>query len=97
MATPEEHGFGPYFITCGETSAESMTHYLNPYGAPVLDSMSSAVTTLAGFGKWNAENAVPLPKTAYPGKTVVIIGDDDSNHVLSQRASTEYPPSGSGP
>jgi len=78
MATPEEHGFGPYFITCGETSAESMTHYLNPYGAPVLDSMSSAVTTLAGFGKWNAENAVPLPKTAYPGKTVVIIGDDDS-------------------
>ncbi len=78
MATPEEHGFGPLYITCGETNAESMTHALNPVGSPIMDSLSSALTTITGFGRWNAENAVPLPKTAYPGKTVVLIGDDDS-------------------
>ncbi len=33
---------------------------------------------MTGFGRWNTENAVPLPKTAYAGKTVVMIGDDDS-------------------
>ncbi len=28
------------------------------------------------------ENAVPLPQTAYPGKTVIIIGEDDGNGQL---------------
>lgn len=78
MATPEEHGFGPVYLTCGESSAESMTHMVNPHGNAVTDSTVAAITTLAGFGRWNAENAVPLPKNAYPGQTVVVIGDDDS-------------------
>lgn len=78
MATPEEHGFGPYFLTCGESGVESMTHYINPNGSPILDSTISAVTTLAGFGRWSAENAVPLPLATYPGQTVILIGDDDS-------------------
>jgi len=79
MATPQTHGFGPLFLTCGETSAESMTHYLNPYGSPITDSTTSAVTTIAtGLGKWNAENALPLPAVAFPGKTVILVGDDDS-------------------
>lgn len=78
MATPEIHGFGPVFLTCGESSVESMTHALNPYGLPVTDSTVSALTTLTGFGRWSAENAVPLPKNTFHNKTVVMIGDDDS-------------------
>lgn len=78
LATPQTHGFGPTFITCGESSAESMTHMVDVYGNPILDSTTSANTTLAtGIGHWNAENAVPLPLATY-NQTVVIIGDDDS-------------------
>ena len=32
MATPEEHGFGPTYLTSGESGEESRTHALNPYG-----------------------------------------------------------------
>lgn len=77
LATPEEHGFGPVYITCGESGIESRTHALPVFGPTYLDSLSE-VPNLTGFGRWSAENAVPLPKTAYPGQTVVIIGDDDS-------------------
>ena len=72
LATPAEHGFGPLFITAGESSAESQIHALDPNGAP------NSSRLLAGLGKWNTENAVPLQKAAYAGKTVVVIGDDDS-------------------
>lgn len=72
MATPDEHGFGPTFLTCGETSEESSIHAVDPYGA-----MNSS-QILSSFGHWSAENAVPLPKNAYSGKTVIMIGDDDS-------------------
>ncbi|MEW5926787.1 MAG: hypothetical protein AB1941_04855 [Gemmatimonadota bacterium] len=71
LATPEIHGFSAY-ITVGESSAESMIHALDPNGAPNTSRL------LAGLGKWNSENAVPLPKTAYPDRTVILIGDDDS-------------------
>lgn len=72
LTTLEEHGFGPTYLTCGESGEESMTHAINPMGG------AGQSNTLSGFGKWNAENAVPLPKTAYAGKTVILIGDDDS-------------------
>jgi len=72
LATPAEHGFGPVFITAGESNQESQIHAVDPYG-PV-----NSTTLLTSFGRWNTENAVPLPKQAYPGKTAVIIGDDDS-------------------
>lgn len=75
LATPEIHGFGPLYLTCGESSVESRTHALNPFAPAGSASVSREV---AGFGRWNAENAVPLPKTAYTGKTIVLIGDDDS-------------------
>lgn len=73
LATPEEHGFGPLFLTAGESSAESMTHAVNPFAAA-----PTTTKLLTGFGRWSAENAMPLPKTAFPGKTVVVISDDDS-------------------
>lgn len=72
LATPEEHGFGPLFITAGESGIESMIHGITPNGAPNTSKL------LSGFGKFSTENAVPLPKDAFAGKTVVMIGDDDS-------------------
>jgi hypothetical protein len=75
MATPAEHGFGPTYLTCGESGEESRTHALNPYGDVGTAGVSKE---LAGFGRLSAENALPLRKTAFSGKTVVVIGDDDS-------------------
>jgi len=76
MATPEEHGFGPLFFTSGESGIESQTHGISPRGA-VFTTIDDA-SLLPALGRWNAENAVPLPTTAYPNRTVVIVGDDDS-------------------
>lgn len=75
LATQDEHGFGPLYLTCGESGAESRTHAINP-----MDDPSGAANSreLEGLGRWSAENAVPLPKTAYSGKTLIVIGDDDS-------------------
>jgi hypothetical protein len=81
MATPKEHGFGPFFLTCGESGEESMTHAISPYANPINDTLvteASSYTLAKGLGRWSAENAVPLHKDAYPNKTVIIIGDDDS-------------------
>ncbi|MGV3710702.1 MAG: alkaline phosphatase PhoX [Gemmatimonas sp.] len=72
MATVSEHGFGPLYITAGESNEESQVLGVNPFGA------NNTPTYLTGFGRWNTENAVPLPKTAFPGKTVIVLGDDDS-------------------
>ncbi|WP_229374906.1 hypothetical protein [Fibrella rubiginis] len=75
MATPAEHGFGPLYLTCGESGQESRTHAVNPYG----DASQNAISReLEGLGRWSAENAVPLNKNAFPGKTAILIGDDDS-------------------
>ena len=75
MATPAEHGFGPTYLTCGESGEESRIHALNPYGDVGEASVSKE---LPGLGRISAENALPLRKTAFAGKTVVVIGDDDS-------------------
>jgi hypothetical protein len=72
MATPEEHGFGPVFLTAGESSQESLIHGIDPLGA------TGQSNTLPALGRWNAEQAVPLPREAYGDRTVVLIGDDDS-------------------
>lgn len=76
LATPAEHGFGPVFLTCGESGQESRTHALE-VNADV--NMANVSREVPGLGRWSAENALPLPKTAYPGKTVIVIGDDDSD------------------
>lgn len=72
LATPEVHGFGPVFITAGESGPESQIHAVDPYGAPNTSRL------LPALGQWSTENAVPLPKEAYRGRTVIVIGDDDS-------------------
>jgi hypothetical protein len=75
MATPLEHGFGPLYLTCGESGEESRTHGVNPYANV---GGASVTKELSGLGRLSAENALPLPKSAYSGKTVIVIGDDDS-------------------
>lgn len=72
LATPAEHGFGPLFLTAGESSAESMIRAVDPLGA------RNSSTPVTAFGRWSAEQALPLPAGAFPGRTVVLIGDDDS-------------------
>jgi len=83
LATPEEHGFGPLYLTCGESGPESQTHAINPFADPNTASFSKAIPA---FGRWSAENAVPLPKTAFPQRTVIMIGDDDSGAAGGQLA-----------
>lgn len=72
LTSQDVHGFTRY-LTCGESNEESQTHVLDPL-APANSSVIAE-----GFGRWNAENAVPLPAATYQGQMVVIIGDDDSN------------------
>jgi hypothetical protein len=70
------YGFGPVFLTAGETDGESMIHAIDPLG-PVYS--KKANRTLTALGKASAENAVPLPKDAYAGKTAIFIGEDESS------------------
>jgi len=76
LATPEIHGFGPIFLTAGESGQESMVHGINPFGAANDKSRKDRV--LPALGKASMENAVPLTKDAYPGKSVIIMGEDQS-------------------
>lgn len=71
LATVAEHGFSA-FITAGESNEESEILAVDPNGP------ANTPKYLAGFGRFNTENAVPLPKVAYPNRTVFVIGDDDS-------------------
>lgn len=74
LATPAEHGFGPIYLTCGESGEESKTNLLDPLDIP---GNAAKLRDNNGLGRWSAENAVPLPKGAYKNKTVILIGEDD--------------------
>ncbi|MFN4085366.1 MAG: alkaline phosphatase PhoX [Spirosomataceae bacterium] len=76
MATPEVHGFGPIFLSTGETYVNAMTHAIDPVAAATPANQSRVKPAL---GKFSGENSVPLTKLAYPGKTVIILGEDDPN------------------
>lgn len=85
MATPEEHGFAkPTFLTAGESGSESMVHAIDPL-APA--DKKNNQRTLAALGRWSAENAVPLPKGSYPGKTVILIGEDETDGQVAMYVS----------
>lgn len=71
MVTKEENGFGPFYLSVGESSSEAQTHKINP-----LVSGKQSNTATAGLGHWSGENAVPLNKDAYQGKTVLVLGED---------------------
>lgn len=76
LAVPSIHGFGPIFLTAGESGEDSMVHGINPFGA--VSDKSRTDRVLPALGKASMENAVPLPKGAYPGKTIILIGEDQS-------------------
>ena len=83
LATPEENGFGPVYLSAGESNVEAMIHAINPYQSP---NFPSTPLGLPGLGRWSAENAVPLHKDAYPGKTIIITGEDASDATGGQLA-----------
>ena len=74
LATPAIHGFGPMFLTAGESGEESMVHGIDPFSLSSQKSRTDRV--LPALGKASMENAVPLTKAAYSGKTVILIGED---------------------
>lgn len=76
LATPAEHGFGPIFLTAGESGQESMVHGISPLA--LVSDRQRTDRVLPALGKASMENAVPLTKAAYPGKTVILIGEDQS-------------------
>ncbi len=76
LALPEIHGFGPMFLTAGESGEESMVHGIDPMG--LTSDRSRTDRVLPALGKASMENAVPLPKDTYAGKTVILIGEDQS-------------------
>jgi len=76
MATPEIHGFGPLFLSTGESNVNAMTHAVDPVGAA---NPSIQTRVKPALGKFSGENAVPLTKVAYSGKTVIILGEDSGN------------------
>jgi hypothetical protein len=86
LATPEEHGFGPLFLTGAEwQGAYTGVFAFNPMRP---SSSKSFATFMSAMGEWSAENAVPIGKDAYGKYTVVFIGDDeaDSNTPMAQFA-----------
>lgn len=77
LATPEEHGFPKnVFLSTGESNVNAMTHAIDPI-APADPANQTRVKP--ALGKFSGENAVPLPKDAYAGKTVIILGEDAGN------------------
>ena len=80
MAKPAEHGFGPLFITAGETGPDSRVHALDPF-APASDRKRTDRIKPA-LGRASMENALPLAKDAYAGKTVLLMGEDDTDAQL---------------
>lgn len=78
LISPEEHGFGPLYLSGGEWGGASK-------GVFVVDPAKSADDASTGemlpaLGQWSTENAVPIGKDAYADKTVVFIGDDHSDN-----------------
>jgi len=78
MITPEEHGFGPLYLSGGEWGGSSKGVFeLDPFKSA---SSASAASLITAMGQWSTENAVVIGKDAYADKTVVMIGDDHSDN-----------------
>lgn len=76
--TMEEHGFGPLYLSGGEWGGAAKGVYAVDPFKPV--SLASQAERIYAMGEWSTENAVVIGKDAYPGRSVVFIGDDDSNN-----------------
>lgn len=80
LITPDEHGFGPLYLSGGEWGGASKGVFASdPYKSATNASVPSMLTA---FGQWSTENAVVIGKDAFPGKTVAFIGDDNSDNEI---------------
>lgn len=78
LITPEEHGFGPLYLSGGEWGGSSKGVFVVN---PMKDAKdASSAEMLNAFGQWSTENAVVIGKDAYADKTVAFIGDDHSDN-----------------
>ncbi|MEX6626068.1 PhoX family protein [Tenacibaculum salmonis] len=78
MISPEEHGFGPLYLSGGEWGGASKGVFVtDPYKSAETASTGEMLTAM---GQWSTENAVVIGKDAYADKTVAFIGDDNSNN-----------------
>ncbi len=78
LITPEEHGFGPLYLSGGEWGGASKGVFVTD---PLKDASSASFAQmLPAMGQWSTENAVAIGKNAYSEKTVVFIGDDHSDN-----------------
>ncbi|VXC08034.1 Phosphatase [Flavobacterium sp. 9AF] len=78
LITPEEHGFGPLFLSGGEWDGSSQGIFAtNPFKNA---EDAELATMLPAMGQWSTENAVVIGKDAYPSKTVAFIGDDTGDN-----------------
>lgn len=74
LITPEEHGFGPLYLSGGEWGGASKGVFAtDPFKS---EENAELATLLPALGQWSTENAIVLGKEAYPSKTVAFIGDD---------------------
>jgi len=80
MISPEEHGFGPLYLSGGEWGGNSKGVFITE----PFKNVNSASTPkmLTALGQWSTENAIVIGKDAYPNKTVVFIGDDHSDNEI---------------
>ncbi|WP_274475752.1 PhoX family protein [Mangrovimonas aestuarii] len=80
LVTPEEHGFGPLYLSGGEWGGASKGVFVTN---PLKDASSAGFANmLNAFGQWSTENAVVIGKEAYLNKTVAFIGDDHSDNEI---------------
>lgn len=80
LITPDEHGFGPLYLSGGEWGGASKGVFLTD---PLRDANSASFAQmLPAMGQWSTENAVAIGQNAYSEKTVVFIGDDHSNNEI---------------
>lgn len=86
--TPEEHGFGPLYLSGGEWGGNAKGVYrVNPFRSP-NDRVEAE--RLPALGEWSTENAVVIGKDAYPSQTVVFMGDDDSSNTYPESHFAMY-------
>ena len=78
LITPEEHGFGPLYLSGGEAGESSRGVFVTDPYKDIKD--ASTAKLLTAFGQWSVENAVVIGKNAYPTKTVAFIGDDHGDN-----------------
>lgn len=84
LATPAVHGFGPIFLTAGESGQESLVHAIDPMGS--VSEKSNPNRVKPALGRASMENAVPLPMDVSGSGTFIIIGEDQSYSSSHQSA-----------